>query len=423
MARTARHIVRDLRTRNAREVASGAGGGTDLRLMRESNRLLVLNCVREHGVIPRASVARYTGLSRTTVGSIIDALITEGFVREGDAQRSEPSRNRRVIPVHFNANAGYILGIAMGRHHLTILLCDLAATIVRQKNVTFIVSNGPEVCLPQLVTELHTFLEEQRIPWGKIVGIGLGMPGPIDAMLQGPTAPPRMPGWDGTPVARYLEAELQVPVYLDKNANMGALGEIRYGAGRSVSDLMYLKVGANIGSGLIVGGRVYRGSGGSAGEVGHMTVDPNGALCDCGNRGCLEVLAGARAIVEDARQRGADVADMDQVIAAAQGGDIKCMAALGRAAEWIGIALTGLVNFINPSLIVLDGSTMRAGDLMVVPIRRYVAEHCLPAPRTHMEITMAALAGNAIALGGVATVIDVAFGVSSWPRSIEAEAV
>jgi len=412
MTRTIRHIVKDMRSRTTHGVTSNAAKGTDLQQMRKSNSLLVLNCVREHSVIPRAAVARVTGLSRTTVGSIIDALIKEGYVREGDAQRSEPSGNRRVIPVHFNVGAGHILGVAMGRNHLTIVLCDLGANVLREKTIAFDTSRGPDVCLPLFVAELNSFLEEQRLSWNKVIGIGLGMPGPLDTNLQGPVAPPRMPNWDGVQVSRILSAELSVPLYLDNNANMGALGESRYGVGRDISDMLYLKIGTGIGSGIIVDGQIYRGSGGSAGEMGHMTVDPSAPACDCGNRGCLEVLAGGPAIVEDARRRGANVNTIVQVIQAAQGGDAACMSALVQAGEWIGIALTGLVNFFNPSLIVLDGSTMLAGDIMLESIRGYVTAHCLPAPRAYTQIKMGTLAGNAIALGGVATVLDVAFGVS-----------
>ena len=440
MSNTARHIVRTMRTRDAHTQAesSSQAKGTDLHLMRESNRLLILNCVREHSSITRAMIARNTGLSRTTVSSIMDELLKEGFVWEGDTQRAALSGGRRVIPVHFNAAAGYILGAVLGRNHLTILLSDLAANLLKERTIPFETSRGAAVCLPLFVAELRAFVAEQHAAWSKIVGLGLGMPGPLDVSLQKSAAPPLLRGWEGVNVWDVLSHELEIPVYLDNNANMGALGESRYGAGRDVADLLYLKLGTGIGGGIIMGGQLYRGNSGSAGEIGHMTVLPDGPRCNCGNRGCLEALVGAPAIVEDARQglslkrhaaygkgNGRDgfhqhtpphLTDIAQVVQAALDGEPACKAALEQAGEYIGIALASLVNFFNPSLIVLDGKTSRAGEMLLLAIRRTVAERSLPNSLATTRIIPGALGGNAIPMGGIATVIEAAFGVSSSVR-------
>lgn len=396
--------------------------GTDLQLMHEFNRLLVLNCVRESRVIARAEVARRTNLSRTTVGNIIDELIIEGFVREGGSQRSKPSGGRRIVPVHFNTRAGYVIGIAMGRNHLTILLTDLVAEVISQRELPFATQRGPEVCLAELAAQVQRFLAEHAVPEQAVVGVGLGMPGPLDSAQEKPLAPPRMPGWDQAPVRHLLTEALGLPVFLDNNANMGALGESRYGVGRSVRDLLYVKVGSGIGSGLIIGGQIYRGGSGSAGEIGHMTIDPDGLPCACGNRGCLETLAGGPAILSAARRGVPAVQTVADVAAAAQAGDAHCRAALRDAGEALGIAFASLINFFNPSMIVVDGSTMRAGDLILEPIRQSAALRALSAPLANTVITPAALAGRAIALGGVATVIDFAFsapGSLSYIRGVQ----
>jgi predicted NBD/HSP70 family sugar kinase len=387
--------------------------GADLHLMRETNRMLVLNCVREHGAIARAAVARQTGLSRTTIGNIMGDLLREGLVRESESQREVASGGRRVIPVHFNASAGFVIGVAMGRHHVTLLLADLAASVIKRTDVPFATARGPQVCLSELATHLRTFAAEQRVAWSKVIGIGVGIPGPVDLEQQRSASPPRMPGWDGTNVSGILSEALKKPVYLDNNCNMGALGEIRYGAGRDVSSLLYVKVGTGIGSGLVVSGQIYRGNSGSAGELGHMTVDPSGPPCDCGNRGCLEASAGGPAILAEVRAAGRDVGDMAQVIEAAHQGDLVCVAALRRAGDQLGTVLAGLVNFFNPAWIVLDGSTMRAGDLVLDAVRASVAARSLRAPLAQTQITCAALSGSAIALGSVATVLDAAFSATS----------
>ncbi|MBV9615831.1 MAG: ROK family transcriptional regulator [Ktedonobacteraceae bacterium] len=419
----------------AKGTVKGTVKGTDLQVMRESNRLLILNYVREHGPVARATIARATGLSATTVSTIIDALLQEGFVLEGATQRAAASGGRRVVPVYFNAAGGYIFGIALGRNYLTMLLCDLSAAIVSRNVIPFDTRQGAEVCLPLLVTALRVFAKAQGVSWNRIVGAGLGMPGPIDPHLQGPISPPRMPGWHNVNVRDLLSHSLGMPVYLDNNANLGALGESRYGAGQGVSNMIYLQLGAGIGGGLIMDGKIYRGNMGSAGEVGHMTVEPRGPICSCGKRGCLEVLAGAHAIVEEARQkrshfladesadetvsapnRLSELANIGQVVHAAQAGDPACREALESAGTSIGIALANLMNVLNPSLILLDGSSMQAGKLLLEPILQAVTSYSLPELCENTRIISGALGGDATALGGIAVVLDAIFGAGLAPQ-------
>jgi len=420
MSRTVRHIVRDMRSREARSKPGAAPAlGADLQLMRRLNRLLVLNCVRGYGPIARVTIARRTGLSRTTVSSIMDTLLAEGLVREGSTQDATPNGGRRAILVHFNAAAGYVLGVDMGRSHLTIVLSDLAASVVASRSGPFDVDLGPDACLPLLVAELNAFLEERSVSWSRVVGVGLGIPGPLDASRCMLVRPPRMPGWDGVNVCRALSRGISVPVFADNDANMGALGETSFGAGRGVTELAYIKIGTGIGSGLVMGGKVYRGSSGSAGEIGHVTVEEDGPLCDCGNCGCLETLAGAHAIVADAGRCPAlpngtgHSTDIAEIVRCALAGDDVCRTAIARAGERIGIVLAGLVNTTNPSLILVDGGVARAGDLLLDPIRAAVSARSLPAASAHTRILAGALGANAVALGGVATVLDAAFAIST----------
>ncbi len=412
-------------------MAKGGSQGTDLQMMREANRLLVLNYVREYGPISRAAVARATGLSATTVSTIIDALLQEGFVQEGAMQKVVTSGGRRAVSVHFNAVCGYILGIALGRNHLTMLLCDLSASIVSRSMLPFDTGRGAAVCIPLLAAALRAFVSEQGLSWSRVVGVGLGMPGPIDPHLQGPITPPRMPGWHNVNVRDLLKQESGVPVYLDNNANLGALGESRYGAGRNTNNMIYLQLGAGIGGGLIMDGKMYRGSAGGAGEIGHMTIEPQGPLCSCGKRGCLEALAGAVAIVDEVRrlqalaridregaattgvENASEITDIVQVVQAAQAGDPSCKAALERAGMFIGIALANLMNVLNPSLILIDGSSMRAGSLLLEPIRQAIAAYSLPDLRENTRIMAGALGNDAISLGGIAVVLDAIFGTGS----------
>ena len=438
MSRTVRHIVGGMRSRDENIRGSwSVDKGADQRVMRELNRALVLTYVREHEPITRVDIARSTGLSRTTVSAIIDELLNQGLLREGSTQQAGASGGRRATLVHFNASAGVMLGVDMGRSHLTILVCDLAANILARRSGPFDVDRGPDACLPWLIAELRAALAEHGIPWTQVVGVGVAMPGPMDASLQRPIKPPRMPGWDGVDVRGILADELGVPIYLDNDANLGALGESRYGAGVGVPDLTYVKVGTGIGGGLVMAGRIYRGSVGSAGEIGHVTVDPDGPLCDCGNRGCLEALVGAHMITRDAaagvslRASGealtgtaatpalAEIAqpDVADVVTAALQGDAAALAALNHAGELIGVVLASLVNLINPSLILVGGSVARAGDLLLDPIRRTIAARSFSVASARISVRAGDLGDNATALGGVAMVTDAAFRIPAIPVS------
>jgi glucokinase-like ROK family protein len=428
-----------MRSRDARARQDAATlKGADPQFMREHNRLLVLNFVREHGPIARATIARQTSLSRTTVSAIIDALLADELVREGETQSATSAGGRPATLVYFNAAAGYIIGVDMGRSHLTLLLTDLAAQPVARRSGPFVIDQGPDACLAQVVAALTDFLTEQGVAWAQIVGVGMGIPGPMDARLHKLVSPPRMPGWNGVDVRRILGQRLGVPVYVENDANLGALGESRYGAGRDVIDLAYIKIGTGIGGGLVIGGQVYHGSCGSAGEIGHVTLDENGPVCSCGNRGCLEAIASADAIVADARaalslRRGVPSSaalvgaagvlnglanpDIADVVQAALQGDPASRAAIAHAGEHVGVALASLVNLTNPSLILVDGGVARAGELFLDPIRRAVAARSLAIASHHAHILVGELRDNAIAFGGVATVADAAFGPSFGHRA------
>jgi glucokinase-like ROK family protein len=442
MSDAVQRLVNDMRLRSADTTDRlAAAQGTGLHHVREFNRLLVLNCIREHGPIARVMIARRTGLSRTTVSSIVDTLLQEGLVREGSFSQSAPEGGRRAILVHFNADVGYVVGIDVGRSHLTILITDLAANIIAQQSGPFDLERGPRICLPLLVAEVRVFVEASGIPWDRIIGIGLGIPGPLDVRLRELSGPPGMQSWDGVDVWQILQQEFAVPLCMDNDANMGALGESRYGAARGVANMAYVKIGTGIGGGLIINGQIYRGQAGSAGELGHITIDENGPRCVCGNRGCLETLAGARAIVEDARRgtslrrsAGPDGAeesaqspalaessavDIADVIQAANAGDAASIAALEHAGERIGIALAGIINLFNPSTIVVDGGVARAGEILLAPLRR-AAEACsLPAAWKGTRILPGELGTTAIALGAVSTVLEAAFSPATPPAATQ----
>jgi glucokinase-like ROK family protein len=390
--------------------------------MREANNALVLRLIRQHGPLARVAIARRTGLSRTTVSSIVDRLLAEEIVREGETLNAAPSGGRRPTLVHFNESVGLIIGADMGRTHFTIIATDLDARILARRSGPWDTNLGPIICLPRLAEEIRTLMREHQLDWERVVGVGIGIPGPVDASLHTLVAPPRMAGWDGVDVEGELRAAFHVPVMLNNDTNMGALAESRYGAAAGESDFAYVKVGTGIGCGLVINGEIYRGSSGVAGEIGHFTVDEDGLLCDCGNRGCLEAMAGApqlvryaleagyvsgEAIAGDQCQREIDVAE---VVQAALAGDNACQSAIRRGGAYIGVALANLVNLVNPSVILLDGSVARSGAMLLEPITKAIEERSLWAASRATRVQVSALGDSAIALGAATMVLDAVFG-------------
>lgn len=395
---------------------------SDLHDMREANIALVLRLIRQHGPLARVAIARRTGLSRTTVSSIVDGLLTEEIVREGETLNAAPSGGRRPILVHFNESAGIILGADMGRTHFTIIATDLDARILARRSGPWDTNLGPDVCLPRLIAEIRSLISERHLDWERVVGIGIGIPGPVDSTLHTLVAPPRMAGWDGVDVEGIIRAALNIPVILNNDTNVGALAESRYGAAAGESDFAYVKVGTGIGCGLVINGEIYRGSSGAAGEIGHITVDSAGPLCDCGNRGCLEAMAGAPQLVRNALTAGyapgdgsasgshPNGIDVAEVVQAALHGDRACQSAIRGAGELIGVALANLVNLVNPSVILLDGSVARAGAILLEPIAMAIQQRSLWAASHAVRVQVSTLGDSAIALGAATMVLDAIFG-------------
>jgi predicted NBD/HSP70 family sugar kinase len=380
--------------------------GADQRSMRDANRLLVLNYIRGKKTLLRSELAHVTGLSRTTIGTIIDELLQVGIIQQEADQEGE---DRRTSKLFFNAAAGTVLGGTLGRNHLTLLLADLAGTPLFHQTQPLVTQEGPEKGLLVLKKSIEAFVS-QYMAREKLVGIGLGIVGPLDPSLQKTTVPTPFEGWAGVDIQNTLEQFLGVPVYLDNDGNMGALGESRYGSGQNAGNILYVKVGSGIAGGLIVNKQLYRGEQGMAGEIGHIPVDLHGTLCHCGQYGCLETIAGKSGILMEARRLNPEIMTMTQVITAAREGNPACVHALERAGTSLGFALASLVNCLNPALIVLDGSTMQAGDMIVRPLHTALQEHCLPISFASTRLVITEQNGLAMARGGVATVLDQIFG-------------
>jgi glucokinase-like ROK family protein len=265
---------------------------------------------------------------------------------------------------------------------------------------------------------LYELLNRQKISIKQVSAIGMDVPGPVVAAAGSVSSPPIMPGWDGYPIQKSLEELWQLPVTLGNDAEFGALGEWAYGAGRGESNLAYIKVGTGVGAGLLLNGHIYRGATGSAGEIGHITIQENGPVCTCGNNGCLEALAGGWAIARKAREAIAagkrtqlssispeNIRAVD-VAAAAQRGDLVAQQLITDVGMHLGTAIASLVNLFNPSLVVIGGGVSQLGDLLLEPIRKIVMEKSLNSAAKVVRITSPVLGRRASSMGAVVQAIN-----------------
>jgi glucokinase-like ROK family protein len=246
------------------------------------------------------------------------------------------------------------------------------------------------------------------------------VPGPVILDAGMVVSPPIMPGWDRYPIRASLEKKWNCPVTLNNDAELGALGEWAYGAGRGEKNLAYIKVGSGIGAGLILNKQIYGGTTGAAGEIGHLTIDENGPLCNCGNHGCLEAFAGGHAIARQAQalvQSGkrtllAELPPQDitarEVAEAARRGDLYAQEILHRAGTYIGIAIAGLINLFNPSVVIIGGGVAQAGDMLTTPIRQAVRERAMRVSEQGVRITTAMLGRRSILIGATVQAVNVA---------------
>ncbi len=384
------------------------------------NKHAVLDLIRfTSGGISRAELAQRMDLSRAAMTAIVNDLLETDVIRETEARSSHSGRPPIILEI--NPSRGHVIGIDMGASHLTIALADFTAQIVDEIEISFDVAQGPEPSLAQAEMLLFELLEKNDMRLDQIHAIGLGVPGPIVSEAGLVIAPPIMPGWDGYPIRKSLEHKWGRPVSLNNDAELGVLGEWAYGAGRGENDLAFIKVGSGIGAGLLLNGQIYHGATGSAGEIGHLTIEENGPLCDCGNTGCLEALAGGKAIARQAKEaveRGqrtllANMGPVEEltardVAAAARRGDLVSQQIIAQAGSWLGIAIAGMVNIFNPRMVIVGGGVSQMGDLLLQPIRDAVHRRSLPAAAQTVKINTAVLRRRSSSMGAVVQALSIA---------------
>jgi predicted NBD/HSP70 family sugar kinase len=374
--------------------------------VRASNTGRVIGTLTLLGVTSRAELARRTGLARSTVSSIVAELEREGLIVPHERNgRATSGSGRPPALIALNPSARLAAGIDFGKRHLAVAVADLSHTVLAERRREMPDDYGAEEGFEAAAELTERVLREIGAEPGRVLGVGMGLPGPVHVRgtLGSATI---LPGWAGVRAADEMSRRLGMPVQVENDANLGALAEYLWGAGVGCPSLVYLKVATGIGAGLVIDGTLFRGAGGTAGEIGHTIVDESGDVCRCGNRGCLETYAGAPAIVGLLRRSlGADM-EPEQVLERARKGDAACRRVLADAGRHIGMAVANLCNLFNPARIVVGGSIAQAGDIVLDPLHESVRLRAIASAAEDVEIVPGRLGERAELLGAVALVLQ-----------------
>lgn len=387
----------------------------------------VLKLVRSGAARTKPELSRISGLGRSVISQRVAQLLRSGLLAEGGLGASNGGRAPREL--RLSAEAGVVLVAPLGATHLSVGITDLAGNLLYHHSEAAEVADGPDVILSRTEQLFDELLRSRHVPSGApLFGIGVGVPGPVEFATGTPVSPPIMPGWDGYNVRGRLAARYDVPVWVDNDVNLMALGELRAGSARSEKDVIYVKVGTGIGAGLISSGSLHRGAQGCAGDIGHVLVDEaSGVICRCGKTGCLEALAGGGALARDAQalaQRGqspliSQIAtrlasegkemSFGDVLYAAEHGDSSAMELITRSGRLLGRTLATLVSFYNPSLVLLGGKAIDAGDILLATVRQGIYHRSLALATRDLRISLSTLRPDPGLYGAAFMVLDELF--------------
>ncbi|MGK7310711.1 MAG: ROK family protein [Candidatus Longimicrobiales bacterium M2_2A_002] len=373
---------------------------------------LVLELIWHRRQISRAEIARTLGLSRSTVSEIVSSLLETGLVAEGG---EGPSRGgRRPTLIVFNDDAHVIAGVDMGATHVSVVVTNLRGQVLSWGDSSHPVRDDPAGTRALIWEMLDEALDEVEGARDRLLGIGVSVPSPVDPRRPFSLSEVVMPAWRGRTGFEALRQDYGVPVFVDNDANLGALAEHWWGSARGLEDFTYIKLATGIGSGQILKGEIYRGSNSMAGEIGHVSIDPAGEPCICGNRGCLTTFAGATALLKRARELSAEYPDsvlregeitLTGLEDAALQDDPVALQVFGEAAQHLGGAIAGLLNLMNPAAVILGGSITRVGERILVPLKETVMRRTLVSSVASTEIRMTSLGPRAFAVGAATHVL------------------
>jgi glucokinase-like ROK family protein len=392
----------------------------------------VMRALRRQGSISRTEISGTTGWSKAKASQEIRSLLDKGYLVEIGDGISKGGRKPRLLRI--NNQLGYMVGLDIGATSIDVAIADLTGRIIQRASQAADVRSRPEVLLAACIDLIKEQASIQGCNPDRILGIGIGVPGPVDFARGVLVAPPLMPGWENFPIRNFFKDQFpSAYVVVDNDVNIMALGEQRAGDGVGIDHFIFVKIGTGIGAGIISNGRIHRGSDGCAGDIGHICIDKEGPLCACGNKGCLEAMSAGPSIMAravEAAQNGSSpslsqmrasnggVLRPEDVNVACREGDQAALDIIRASGGMVGDVLASLVNFFNPSHIFIGGGIANFGNHLLVAIRRAVLHRSLPLATTHLSITFSTMGSDAGVTGAIALALDYLFAIEDDPHSV-----
>ena len=386
--------------------------------MRNMNLALILNSLHNDAPLSRAGLAAHTGLNKATVSSMVKDLIALGYIRELGIDASSSEVGRPAINLEPDPDAGFMIGVEIGVDFISVITVNFGIEIVSRRYESTTKLFNQQSVLERALFLVNESVEQISKRKRPLFGIGIGIPGLVDAAHGKLLFAPNL-GWENIPLKEIVTSQFNAPVFVANEANLAALGESQFGAGVDSNFMVYLSSGVGLGGGIVLNGNLLQGATGFAGEVGHMTVERNGKLCNCGNRGCWETVAGSQSLfnrVEEAIADGQASWIFDQIegdferlsipliVTAAKQGDQVAINALQETAKWLGIGIANLLNVFNPEQVILGGPLSAGEDFILPAIRETIDRRAWAWVQEEVDIVMAKHGEDAAVMGAVAMV-------------------
>jgi glucokinase-like ROK family protein len=380
----------------------------------------IIDMIRNHPGLTKGDLVMYSEYSRTKISGCVDDLLDKKYIVEND--ETEYSGGRRSRTYSINGSLGLIAGVDIGATSIDIAVSDLSRRVLVRKAEPALVRDGPIKILGRVCTLLEGMIREINCSSKDVLGIGIGVPGPVDFQRGTVISPPIMPGWDKYPIIQTVSQWFpRANIVVDNDVNVMALGELYAGNAKGIENLIFVKIGTGIGAGIICKGEIYRGASGCAGDIGHISVSKSGPMCHCGNKGCLESLASGPAMAERAliaAEAGKSSVLLDRYTAngnrltaedigfGAREGDQLSIEIIRESGEMVGDVLAGLVNFFNPEMIVIGGGVSNLGNLLLSSVRQAVLRRSLPLSTRNLAIVFSGIGADAGVIGAVNLALD-----------------
>jgi predicted NBD/HSP70 family sugar kinase len=368
--------------------------------LRQSNQQRIIQNLLSNGPSTQAELSRQTGLSTATISNIVTSMVARGIV----TTERVTSSGRRAVSVSLSGHGAVSVGVDIGRTHVRLVVASIGYRVLAEDSVSLPLGHEANMALDVVSGLLTSTLVRAGIGPTSVLGVGIGIPGPIDRRTHTVISGGMLPEWVGINLLD-LGRRLKYPIFIDNDANLGALSEITWGPHRAVRDLIFVKIGTGIGAGLILNGALYTGNIGVGGEIGHIPLYDHGLICRCGNRGCLETVASTAIMIELlSRNSRTPVSTMD-IVDLARRGDTATLRLIDDAGLAVGRAIATMANVLNPETIVIGGPLAGLGDILRGPIQRGFARFAIPIITETTDVVMSSSGDRTEALGAAALVL------------------